>query len=82
MTAHHVLSFTPVCTHTQVALLSPEELQCPPTAWPTVILFVLSAIVFLAPLFRYLDHPTINTIPCSTLAIYMLFTPFHDAIHR
>lgn len=63
--------------------LKPGALRRPAIAWPTVLLAVVSLALWAAVAYCGLrwSLPSWATLPLSTLAIYMAFTPMHDATH-
>jgi fatty acid desaturase len=67
----------------QVALLTPEEMAMarPPIAWPTLLVFVTSCLLVLFPPLLTFHAPSLTTVPVSTVAVYLLFTPWHEAVH-
>ena len=75
----------------QVALATSEELHIPQVAWPTLLVFVGGWILLLSPLLLQIKTsgavlPTswgsFWSVPVQAYAIYLLFTPLHDAVHR
>ena len=60
------------------------DLVVPDTAWPTVVVFLLGMLAFAAPVFLYWQYgvQTWWTVLLSSTAMYVLFTPMHDAVHR
>ena len=60
------------------------DLAVPDIAWPTVVVFLVGILAFVAPVILYWQYgvQTWWTVLLSSTAIYMLFTPMHDAAHR
>jgi len=63
--------------------LKPEALHRPDTAWPAVLLASISITLWItvACVGTARDWAPLFTVPASTLAVYMAFTPFHEASH-
>ncbi len=64
--------------------MSASSLAAPRTAWPTVVLTVL-AVAALATSIAMLAIGAISTLSASalsTIAVFVAFTPMHDASHR
>lgn len=55
----------------------------PSIAWPTVLLALGSFILWAFSVYAgmLLEWPASATVPLSFLAVYVIFTPFHDAVH-
>lgn len=63
--------------------INPEDLHVPDIAWPTVFVFLFSFSLYIASVFLSLrGWDAFATIPLSTLSLFMIFTPLHDAVHR
>ena len=64
--------------------VNPAYLVVPATAWPTVLVFICGLSVWATPLliYRLYGVQTWWTVTPSTTAIFVLFTPMHDAAHR
>ncbi len=59
-----------------------EELACPDIAWPTLIFAAVTLTAYLSvPLLTW-RHPTLWTVPLTSVAIYANFTAMHEAAHR
>lgn len=59
-------------------------LEVPETAWPTVVVFLAALGVWAPPAalqWQYAVESWWTLLP-STTAIFVLFTPMHDAAHR
>mmetsp|Transcript_48384 Transcript_48384/g.128374 ORF Transcript_48384/g.128374 Transcript_48384/m.128374 type:complete len:177 (+) Transcript_48384:47-577(+) len=63
--------------------LKPGELHRPDIAWPTVLLAVFSIMLWtsVAAIGVVREWAPYFTVPVSTAAVYMNFTPLHDAAH-
>lgn len=63
--------------------LKPEELQRPDIAWPTVLLaaFSMTLWVSVAGVGVVREWAPSFTVPISSVAVYMNFTPLHEATH-
>jgi len=63
--------------------LAAGELHQPDIAWPTVILAVVSLTLWVSVTYVgvSLDLSLWQTLPLSSVAIYMSFTPMHDSTH-
>lgn len=61
-----------------------DKLPSPATAWPTVWLGVASLALWTCSAFAgwQYDAPMVITVPVSAVAVYLTFTPMHDAAHR
>jgi ring-1,2-phenylacetyl-CoA epoxidase subunit PaaE len=59
-------------------------LQSPRVAWPTVILFLLGLVIFIASITASLNHaiPVWSAMLINTIVQFVMFTIFHDASHR
>lgn len=70
-------------TSSHKVFLTAEELDRPATAWPTVLLAVFSIALYSVTACVGVAQawtPWV-TLPVSTLAVYMSFTPAHEAAH-
>jgi len=63
--------------------LKPGELHRPDIAWPTVLFAVFSIMLWtsVAAIGVVREWAPYFTVPVSTAAVYMNFTPLHDAAH-
>jgi len=61
-----------------------DKLPSPATAWPTVWLGVAGLALWTCSAFAgwQYDAPMVFTVPVSAVAVYLTFTPMHDASHR
>lgn len=61
-----------------------KELQPPPTAWPTVFLFLLACSLFFLSTCLTIQEkfPTVLGLALNAIAQFMLFTVLHDSSHR
>jgi fatty acid desaturase len=65
-----------------VALATHDELTNDPIAWPTLIVFAISLVAYLLPLYFFWDRPTYWTVPITCVSSYAMFTAMHEACHR
>ena len=43
---------------------------------------MVALVGYLVPMVTFWKTPTFWTVPFSSLAVYFLFTPLHEAVHR
>eukprot|EP00742_Colponemidia_sp_Colp-10_P008347 GILJ01009037.1.p1 GENE.GILJ01009037.1~~GILJ01009037.1.p1 ORF type:complete len:334 (-),score=18.15 GILJ01009037.1:192-1109(-) len=67
----------------RVTMAKPEELHVPAIAWPTVMLFTTSTLLWALTIFVgfKFDVYWLYTLPICIACIFCLFTPLHDSVH-